>query len=228
MFADYITMIKIVRIPLVFLFVIISSYANAAELHNSRVANDASYADELKDLKKRISSLEKAVAQLLEQQKNNAAPTPAAGSVSEGSLTKTTNNMAETASLVSPEKTEYDLALAALKHGDLRAAETQFADFARKYPKGELRENALFWYAEVFFRTSDFNQSAIHFLKCYKEYPKGIKAADALLKLGLSLGEMGKNKEACSILHKLDTEFPSRQESNKKRSLEAKAKFKCK
>lgn len=124
-------------------------------------------------------------------------------------------------------KSEYDLALALLKDGKFDDAELKFADFIHKYPKHNFRENALFWYAESFYRRDNFNQAAIDYLKAYKEYPKGSKASDALLKLALSLGALDKSKEACSILEKLGTEFPNRPANSIKRAGEAKEKFGC-
>ncbi len=125
-------------------------------------------------------------------------------------------------------QSEYDTALSYLKDGKFDEAEQKFANFIQTQPKHKLRENALFWYAESFYRRNNFNQSAITYLKSYKEYPKGPKAADALLKLSLSLGNLNKSKEACSVLDKLDSEFPNRPENSLKRSVEAKNKFSCK
>ena len=125
-------------------------------------------------------------------------------------------------------QSEYDTALSYLKDGKFDEAEQKFANFIQTQPKHKLRENALFWYAESFYRRNNFNQSAINYLKSYKEYPKGSKAADALLKLSLSLGSLNKSKEACSVLDKLDSEFPNRPANSLKRSVEAKNKFSCK
>jgi tol-pal system protein YbgF len=105
---------------------------------------------------------------------------------------------------------------------NLRKQKKKFADFLVKYPGHQLRENAVFWHAESFYRQDDWNQAAIQYLKAYQEYPKGAKAADSLLKLSLSLGALDKVKEACNILDKLDKEFPTRPASSVSRSSEAK------
>ncbi len=124
-------------------------------------------------------------------------------------------------------KSEYDTALSYLKDGKFDEAEQKFAVFIQNHPKHKLKENGMFWYAESFYLRNNFNQSAINYLKTYKEYPKGSKASDALLKLSLSLGNLNKSKEACSVLDKLDAEFPKRSANSSKRSNEAKIKFKC-
>lgn len=125
-------------------------------------------------------------------------------------------------------QSEYDIALSLLKDGKFDEAEEKFASFIQNHQKHRLRENAVFWYAESFYLRSNFNQAAINYLKSYKEYPKGSKAADALLKLSLSLGALNKSKEACSILDKLESEFPNRPANLLNRSAQARTKFGCK
>lgn len=128
----------------------------------------------------------------------------------------------------SGDKNAYDLALAALKDNKFDEAEAKFADFLKNYPKSNLQSNAYFWYGETFFRRNIYDKAAINYLKGYKEFPKGLKAADSLLKLALSLNEINKKKDACSTLEKLEAEFPDRPASSIKRAKDAKVKFGCK
>jgi tol-pal system protein YbgF len=125
------------------------------------------------------------------------------------------------------DKADYDLALAALKEGDFTLAETKFSDFIKQHPSSGLQSNATFWYAETFYRRGVYDKAAINYLQSYKKYPKGSKASDALLKLSYSLASLNKNKEACSMLDKLDSEFPKRPIGSIKRAREAKEKFRC-
>ena len=127
----------------------------------------------------------------------------------------------------SDEKKEYDLALSALKESKFEESEKLFASFMQKYTNSELMGNAYFWYAETFYRRGEFDKAAVHYLKGYKQYPKSPKAADNLLKLALSLGELKKNKDACAMLNKLDAEYKHRPASSVKRANDAKAKY-CK
>lgn len=126
------------------------------------------------------------------------------------------------------DKVDYDMALATLKDGNLSLAETKFADLIEQHPSSRLQSNATFWYAETFYRRGDYNKAAINYLQSYKKYPKGSKASDALLKLSYSLASLNKNKEACSMLEKLESEFPKRPISSIKRTKDARAKFRCK
>lgn len=125
------------------------------------------------------------------------------------------------------EKAQYDTALAALKDSKFEEAEKLFDEFIKKYPSSNLQSNATFWYGETFYRRNLYNKAAINYLHSYKQYPKGSKAADSLLKLAYALSALNKRKEACSMLEKLDTEFPDRPIASAKRSREAKEKFQC-
>ena len=128
----------------------------------------------------------------------------------------------------SKEKKLYDAALAALKDNRLDIAEEKFSSFIKDYPKSGLQSNAYFWYGETFFKRNLYDKAAINYLKGHKQYPKGSKAADSLLKLALSLGELKKKTESCTMLDKLDAEFPNRPASSIKRAKDAKVKFGCK
>ncbi len=125
------------------------------------------------------------------------------------------------------EKEDYDSALIALKNNDYIVAEEKFEQFITNYPKSSKLSNAYFWYGETFFRRNNFEKAAVNYLKGYKQFPKGEKAADSLLKLSLSLGSMKKTKEACIMLDKLDSEFKNRATASIKRSKEAKNKYGC-
>ena len=177
---------------------------------------------EVQNLTGRIEILEH---NLQELQNGNmvkcAAPSVTTEIIKPASIAKTKSNPKE-------EQREYDLALSRLKDGKHEDAEKLFDDFIKSYPDSQSLSNAYFWYAETFFRRNDYDKAAINFLKNYQKFPSSSKAPDALLKLALSLGEMKKNKEACSILHKLDTEFKKRSGSSIKRAYDAKIKYGCK
>lgn len=128
---------------------------------------------------------------------------------------------------ISEDKRDYDIALGLLKEKRYKEAENKFSTFIRKHPNSRLQSNAIFWYAESFYQQGIYNKAAVHFLKGYKEHPKGSKAADSLLKLSFSLSKLGKNQEACNMLAKLDSEFASRPASSIKRANELKDQIGC-
>lgn len=183
---------------------------------------------QIQNLLGRIEVLEHTVAQVQKQQARGndasnhtdviAAPAVITSTVSTESL-----NTSE-----SSEKQDYDAALIALKNNQLEEAEVKFSHFIASYPKSNKLSNAYFWYGETFFKRNNFETAALNYLKGYKKFPKAEKAADSLLKLAISLGSMKKNKEACSMLTKLDNEFKNRPAASMKRANDAKNKYGCK
>lgn len=102
----------------------------------------------------------------------------------------------------------YDAAFDLLKSRNYAAAERAFAAFVEAHPKHKLAGNALYWQAETHYARSDFSQSAIVFADAYRRYPDSAKAPDIVLKLGLSLAQLGKSAEACQALAGLAQRFP--------------------
>lgn len=220
-------MLKVIKIFTAIVFIFFSNQTLAGAKNYDALIQDQS--TKIKDLEGRVAALEGTVQSLIQSQ--NKIPSTAEKplvSGSEQTKVQTSEESVNMPTSANSEKTEYDLALASLKDGNFEEAERKFHDFNQQFPQSKLRENALFWYGESFFRRDDFNQAAINYSKAYKEYPKGAKASDALLKLSLSLGALDKTKEACSILDKLDTEFPNRPANSKNRSKAAQTKFNCK
>lgn len=177
----------------------------------------------------RIEVLEHDVAQLQKQpvQNHNDAAAISANPTLETPSLPAVSNQNQQPSLESSEKQDYDSALIALKNNQFEEAEVKFAHFIATYPKSNKLSNAYFWYGETFFKRNNFETAALNYLKGYKKFPKAEKAADSLLKLAISLGSMKKNKEACSMLTKLDSEFKNRPAASMKRANDAKNKYGC-
>lgn len=102
----------------------------------------------------------------------------------------------------------YEESFTALKAADYAAAEQGFKAFLAAYPKHSLATNAKYWLGETYFARKDYAQSSRIFAEGYKNAPKGPKAADNLLKLGLSLAGQSKTKEACVALTQVGKDFP--------------------
>jgi tol-pal system protein YbgF len=102
----------------------------------------------------------------------------------------------------------YESAFADVRDGRYDQAEAKFRDFLGKYPRNTLAGNAQYWMAETYYVRADYKKAAKAFAQGYQEYPKGAKAADSLLKLGLSLSKMGRKDDACLSLQQLRKEFP--------------------
>lgn len=240
------------------LLVIITSYlflqvAHADNLHVDSTINKQTHVDsiinkqtrQIKNLSSRVETLENALFDLRNElselkgiqqttnESSNQSPNIEANLSSQ--ISATNDFMSKKEIIVPKDKLDYDIALSLLKEGKFSNSEKKFAEFISNHPKSKLQSNAHFWYAESFYRQGAYtksnemyNKAAIHYLRGYKQYPQGAKAADSLLKLSYTLNILGKNAEACSMLDKLEKEFPNRAIDSIKRSKEAKSKFHCK
>lgn len=106
-------------------------------------------------------------------------------------------------------KALYEEAYGKLLRRDYAAAQTTFAEFLRLHPQDSLAGNAQFWLGESFYVRSKYREAAEHFLKGYKKYQNSAKAPDSLLKLAMSLKELGQKDAACTTFLELNTKFPN-------------------
>ena len=90
----------------------------------------------------------------------------------------------------SPDK-QYEFATSFLKVGDYTTAERAFREFVITNPKHKMAGNAQYWYAETFRIRQLYTDAASAYLEGYQKYPKGEKAPINLLKLGVSMVQIG-------------------------------------
>lgn len=112
----------------------------------------------------------------------------------------------EDAAAATPRE-QYNYAFRLLNQNQYDEAAKNFADFTRKYPKDPLVGNAYYWRGETFYIRKDFNAAVENFQKGYEAMPKGPKAPDNLLKLGMSLAALKKKEEACVVLSQVITKY---------------------
>src|SRR6185295_20399322 len=79
----------------------------------------------------------------------------------------------------------------------------------KAYPNDQLAGNAQYWIGETYFVRGQYKAAADAFLKGYKKYKTGEKAPDTLLKLGMSLRELGQKDAACSSFNELKAKYPT-------------------
>ena len=103
---------------------------------------------------------------------------------------------------------QYERAYADLKLSNYEQAQRGFEDFLRVHGDHILAANAQYWLGESFYVRNDFAQSARAFAQGFQTYPDSAKSPDILLKLGLSLKGLGKNREACVALKQVPVKFP--------------------
>ena len=133
--------------------------------------------------------------------------------------------------IIKPSKEPQDIyqrAYNMLSKGNYEAAEVAFIKFIKDFSDHSLTSNAYYWLGETFYVRKNYIQAAQNFAAGYKKFPKGSKASAQLLKLGISLYALNKNKEACSTFAKLNKEFSDLSLSISSRVNTFKEKLDCK
>ncbi|MBQ7303376.1 MAG: tetratricopeptide repeat protein [Alphaproteobacteria bacterium] len=97
-----------------------------------------------------------------------------------------------------------------------------------KHSKDKLSGNAQYWLGEVYYKDKKFDKAAVAFGRGYSNYKDGSKGADSLLKLGLSMSQIGKKDEACLAFVNLPTEFKNADDTIKAKAKSEAQKLGCK
>ena len=127
----------------------------------------------------------------------------------------------------SPEK-QYEFASSFLQIGDYNTAERAFGEFVKTNPKHKLAGSAQYWYAETFRIRQLYTDAASAFLEGYQKYPKSEKAPINLLRLGVSMVQIGEKEQGCKMINAVKETYPKAELSVlQKAKFEAK-KFDCK
>lgn len=103
----------------------------------------------------------------------------------------------------------YENAFTLLKDSDYAGAERGFSTFLKANPDHALAPNAQYWLGESYYVRNSFQEAARTFAEGYQKFPKSPKAADTLLKLGMSLSGMGSKSDACIAYGQLLKEYPN-------------------
>lgn len=122
---------------------------------------------------------------------------------------------------------QYDYAFGLLRNSDYDNSTKAFQAFLQQHPQDPLAGNAAYWLGQIAYAQGHYDQSAVIFLDAYQKYPKSAKAAESLLKVGLSMGNLGKKKEACAALHRFQTEYPDASDSLRKQASAERQKQGC-
>ncbi len=101
-------------------------------------------------------------------------------------------------------------------------AQEGFKKLLESYPDHSLAGSAQYWLGETYYAQGDYRTAAQSFLTGYQKYPKGRRAPDSLLKLGLALNKLGQRDQACSSLGAVAVEYPKAIEAKKRATVELK------
>ncbi len=126
-----------------------------------------------------------------------------------------------------PEK-QYSFANSFLQVGDYNTAERAFREFVLFNPEHDLAGNAQYWYAETFRIRQLYTDAASAYLEGYQKYPKSKKAPINLLKLGVSLVQIGEKDQGCLMITGVKEQYPEANQSVLQRAKYEEKKFECK
>ena len=147
-----------------------------------------------------------------------------------------TTNTVLTETFVSEEKIlpegtpneQYEFATSFLKVGDYNMAERAFREFVKNNPEHNLAGSAQYWYAETFRIRQLFTDAASAYLEGYQKYPESQKAPINLLKLGVSLVQIGEKDQGCLMISGVKKEYPQANQSVLQKAKYEEKKFECK
>ena len=127
---------------------------------------------------------------------------------------------------LSPEK-QYEVATSFLKVGDYSTAEIAFREFVLSNSDHDLAGNAQYWYAETFRIRQLYTDAASAYLEGYQKYPKGKKAPINLLKLGVSMVQIGEKDQGCKMISGVELQYPEASQSVIQKAKYESKKFEC-
>jgi tol-pal system protein YbgF len=122
---------------------------------------------------------------------------------------------------------QYKYATNIMKSGDFEKAEIAFKEFVDTHSKHELAGSAQFWYGETFYIRQLYEDAAAAFLEGYQKYPNSPKAPENLLKLGVTLAELGEIEQGCKMIINLKKAYPKTDASILQKSSYEKKRFNC-
>jgi len=126
-----------------------------------------------------------------------------------------------------PPKEQYEFAVSFMKIGDYETAEFALKEFIQKNKSHDLAGNAQYWYGETFRIRQLYSDAATAYLDGYQNYPKSKKAPDNLLKLGVTMVQLGEKDQGCKMISGVKKEYPKASKSVLQKAQYEQKKFKC-
>ena len=150
--------------------------------------------------------------------------------VSVGTTAAVTTSEAERSESLLPNKSpkeQYDFAISFMKIGDYETAEFALKEFIDKNKGHDLAGNAQYWYGETFRIRQLYSDAATAYLDGYQNYPKSDKAPDNLLKLGITMVQLGEKEQGCTMITGIKKQYPKASKSVLQKAQYEQKKFNC-
>ena len=150
--------------------------------------------------------------------------------ISVGTTASVTTTEAERSESLLPDKSpkeQYDFAISFMKIGDYETAEFALKEFIEKNKDHDLAGSAQYWYGETFRIRQLYSDAATAYLDGYQNYPKSDKAPDNLLKLGITMVQLGEKEQGCTMITGIKKQYPKASKSVLQKAQYEQKKFNC-
>lgn len=192
--------------------------AQIERLEFAQRQQEAAAKQKIEDLEYRIIELEGGDPSILfqqEEKQGGLAPGPAAPARSaepiqqsqqpQGGSLGTLNS---SAAVSGPENASYEAGVAAVRAGRGAEARADLEAFLSNYPNSARASDAHYWIGETYFVDGEYRAAAQRFLDGATLSPGAAMAPESLLKLGMTLGLLGRQDAACSTLREVRQRYP--------------------
>lgn len=200
------------------------------ELRQLRTGRMEELGQELRQLRHRLDRLEAGPPGIGRQPAADAAPGAAAPrppGVPRPAPPGRKDGVSTAQAPQTPEE-QYDAAInLMLQKQDYAGAEKILRAFLKRNPKHELASKAHYYLGQAYFVRKQFRDAARAYGKGFEQFPKGEKAAESLLKLGVSLTKLDKRAEACTAYSALLASFPKAGKQLKAQVKQEQGRAKC-
>ncbi|HHX83563.1 MAG TPA: tol-pal system protein YbgF, partial [Pseudomonadaceae bacterium] len=95
-----------------------------------------------------------------------------------------------------------------LDQGDSQGASQLFQRYIDTHPDGRRLPNALYWQGEALILLADYAGARDMFERVLRDFPQDLKAAGAMLKLGVVYGHLGNRAQAEQTWRDLPLRYP--------------------
>lgn len=127
--------------------------------------------------------------------------------------------------LVEPnEKRDYESAWAQFRKGEFTLAQSELADFVRRWPQSGYTPSALFWLGNAQYANRDYKDALASFRAMLSQAPAHPKASEALLSLANCQSELKDSKASRKTLEELLKTYPDSEAAQAARERLAKSK----
>jgi tol-pal system protein YbgF len=112
----------------------------------------------------------------------------------------------------------YSNALRDFTGGKYDLARQQFLDYLKFYPDTDLASNSQFYLGEIFYAQKQLEEAIGEYDKVLDNYPKSFKLADARMKKGFALLELGRRASAIRELREVVRRHPGTEAERRSRA----------